>query len=427
MATTTGVFIPTRYAIILIVTLLWMSAVQIQDLTASYPQVVQHKHEGGETSHHYVESKPVLRNPQDHGVCRFYLAESAVAKNSGMGIFSAVGLHPGDQISFPDLCIFVAEPPQHWTHLHSHTWGWGTYFGQYEGLHSRAACEGIHTTYNTMPDHMINTRIQSPVQPTTAGVRRQTTPAAGAISHHYGIRSEAITTVEAGGELTIYYGDWEFDTKAGPLSKPRRTVSDLETNGWCIDHVEIKQSNIEGAGRGLFTKRRLPAGTTVVPAPLQVFEDRSIFPRPNGQEQLFINYCLQPPNSNMMVYPYGPGCNLINHSRNPNVGLRWSDKNLHHGEFLLLENASEFFKKGWPGTLVLEFYALRDLQAGEEILLDYGDAWQAAWDEHVANWTPPPGAEDYVYPEDMDNAAQLLTVEEQKEKPYPKSIMVGYS
>ena len=225
--------------------------------------------------------------------------------------------------------------------------------------------------------------------------------------------------------MTIYYGDWEFDTKAGPLSKPRRTVSDLETNGWCIDHVEIKQSNIEGAGRGLFTKRRLPAGTTVVPAPLQVFEDRSIFPRPNGQEQLFINYCLQPPNSNMMVYPYGPGCNLINHSRNPNVGLRWSDKNLHHGEFLLLENASEFFQKGWPGSLVLEFYALRDLRAGEEILLDYGDAWQAAWDEHVANWTPPPGADDYVYPEDMDNAAQLLTVEEQKEKPYPSSIMVG--
>ena len=107
--------------------LLYMSALQIRDLTTAYRQVVsQNKDETIMTtfSSHYVETKPILRNPTQDDTCRFYLAESAVAENSGLGVFTAVGLHPGDDISFPDVCIFVAEPPRKWTHLHSHTWGW---------------------------------------------------------------------------------------------------------------------------------------------------------------------------------------------------------------------------------------------------------------------------------------------------------------
>lgn len=216
-----------------------------------------------------------------------------------------------------------------------------------------------------MPDNMINTKIVSPNQPTTAGVTRKM-PGAGAITHHYGIRSQTLTTVEAGSELTIYYGDWEFE-KAQPLFKPRRSPQDLEENGWCIDHIEINQSTIEGAGRGLFTKRNLKKGSILTPAPLQIFEDRDIFPKQNGREQLYINYCMQPANSRMMVYPYGPGVNLINHSKTPNVGFRWSNKKLHHGEFLEM-NLKKFWKNVWPGGIVLEVYALRDLVAGKREL-----------------------------------------------------------
>ena len=76
------------------------------------------------SSQNYVESKPVLRNPVDDDVCRFYIAPSAVAPDSGMGVFTATGLLPGEDVSFPDICIFVADPPHSRTHLHSHTWGW---------------------------------------------------------------------------------------------------------------------------------------------------------------------------------------------------------------------------------------------------------------------------------------------------------------
>lgn len=38
--------------------------------------------------------------------------------------------------------------------------------------------------------------------------------------------------------------------------------------------------------------------------------------------------------------------------------------------------------------LAFEYVALRDIHPQEEILIDYGIEWQAAWEEHVASWQP---------------------------------------
>jgi len=44
---------------------------------------------------------------QDQDQCKFYLAESAIPMG-GMGIFTAAGLHPGEVVGIPDICIFVS-------------------------------------------------------------------------------------------------------------------------------------------------------------------------------------------------------------------------------------------------------------------------------------------------------------------------------
>jgi hypothetical protein len=80
----------------------------------------------------------------------------------------------------------------------SHSWGKRNFFGQYEGSNSRAACEGFATIFNTMPNSHINTKLISPLQQTTAGVRRYDHPGAGAITHHYGIHSEAMDVISPG-------------------------------------------------------------------------------------------------------------------------------------------------------------------------------------------------------------------------------------
>lgn len=72
---------------------------------------------------------------------------------------------------------------------------------------------------------------------------------------------------------------------------------------------------------------------------------------------------------------------------------------------------------------MLEVVALRDIQEGEELYMNYGDAWEDAWNTHIATWTAASGQlADYAYPGDMDETALLRTVEEQKKEPYAKNL-----
>jgi hypothetical protein len=292
--------------------------------------------------------------------------------------------------------------------------------GQYEGSNSRAACEGFTTQYNTVPITAVNTKILSPREPTNAGLDRKTRPGAGAITQFYGVRSEAVDHIPAGFELTIDYGDWSFEEPESFI-KPRRHPNWLRENGYCVDHIEIRPATDPQMGRGAFATRPLRKGTVVAPAPMQIFQNRQDFTQ-NGQgEALFVNYCLQPPNSDFLLFPYGPVVNLINHSRKKaNVFIRWSTNPMHHAEWLDLPQ-KELFETATPGGLVLEVVALRNIQPNEEIFFDYGKDWEEAWKEHVKSWKPIVD-DGYVYPADMDETGYLRTVEEQKTDPYPFNL-----
>ena len=72
---------------------------------------------------------------------------------------------------------------------------------------------------------------------------------------------------------------------------------------------------------------------------------------------------------------------------------------------------------------MLEYVAMRDIAQGEELFLDYGPAWEAAWTTHVQNWKPPSNAKDYVYPTDMNALDEpFRTVDEQRKNPYPSNL-----
>jgi hypothetical protein len=310
------------------------------------------------------------------------------------------------------------------------------------------------TNFNTMPRFMINSKIVSEMIPTHAGLHRATSPGAGASTHHFGIHGIALDTITAGSELTIDYGDWTFDetldynvradderrnqaftgrcglsqkslTSALPLinQKPERPVEWIRENGWCIDNIEVMPATDPAMGRGAFARYPLSKGEIVAPAPLQIFRDRSVFQMAGGQEQLYVNYCLQPKGSRLTFFPYGQGVGVINHSREKaNVKWQWSANPMHRAELLSL-SLEETLRAAKPGSLILEVVALRDILPGEELYLDYGPDWQAAWESHVASWRPPPNAEAYVYPADVDETLPLRTVLEQETDPYPPNLM----
>ena len=141
--------------------------------------------------------------------------------------------------------------------------------------------------------------------------------------------------------------------------------------------------------------------------------------------QIFYNYCYHHSESSIFLCPYGSHVNYINHGNKTqaNVRLQWAkDGEMSHKGTLLEQSPKHMINSAAPG-LFIDFVALRDIQAGEEIFLDYGTAWEEAWEHHVVDWeTKFRYSEKYQSARDWNHEnvdAMLRTEEEQEVAPYP--------
>ena len=197
-----------------------------------------------------------------------------------------------------------------------------------------------------------------------------------------------------------------------------RSIEYLEEHGRCLDNMKSGNSTIPHAGRGAFATRFLPMGTVVSSAPLLHIPDRDILimyddskdndekrdkSKPIGH-QLLLNYCFGHPSSSLLLCPYSHGTPLINHnSQDPNVKIQWAAQGSpsleqYHNSSWLNEPVT-FFDSIWNTRLMFEYVALRDIQEGEEVLVDYGKEWEEAWNEHVKTWKP---VENYISPHELN-------------------------
>ena len=197
-----------------------------------------------------------------------------------------------------------------------------------------------------------------------------------------------------------------------------RTIEWLQENGICLDHIQAKtKSTIPQAGSGAFAKRSLPKGSLVAPAPVihmhrghvdLLFADQ-------GQvlwhgHQLLLNYLYGHPSTSLLFFPYSPVANFINHSPEPNVELRWSSR-MSHPEWMN-RATDEVLAESSKSGLMMEIVAVRDIQVDDEILLDYGREWEAAWKNHVENWQPPLTSKTLHPVEDYWNQTKLPTFDD---------------
>jgi hypothetical protein len=197
--------------------------------------------------------------------------------------------------------------------------------------------------------------------------------------------------------------------KAGGTSQQHynqtiREVSWLEKHGQCLDNIEVGQSENSDAGRGAIANRFIPKGGLVAPAPLihipdsnvlkmyeaadDVHDKGKVIPNHDGPStfQLLLNYCFGHTQSTLLLCPYGMLTSFINHSaEKPNAKMRWSEE-MRHPEWRY-EPINEWGNEKHAG-LSFDFVALRDIDENEEILIDYGKAWEQAWQEHVQNFVP---------------------------------------
>jgi hypothetical protein len=227
-----------------------------------------------------------------------------------------------------------------------------------------------------------------------------------------------------------------------------RSLEWLEMHGRCIDNMAPGPSTIKQAGHGAFATRSLSKDQIVTTSPLHhlpmstfvVMHHWDEFTDPvtgRGMKkalglkgyQILVNYCYGHGDSTLLLCPYGNGINYINHNQTrANVQIRWAQ------DFAIVHNA-DFVKKGKVGDLMwdhkpqlaFDYIALRDIEPGEELFLDYGDSFEAAWQKHVGRWKPIPGADKYIdgvtlnirYPN-----STLRTLDEQSRNPYADYLQI---
>jgi hypothetical protein len=243
--------------------------------------------------------------------------------------------------------------------------------------------------------------------------------------------------------------DDNFDSLSLTDASRRNLYQHNDDSYMCLDNVQTGESQVVGSGKGLLASRKLSKEELILSSPVVPIHRRDLIGDGTGNTapsginnyQLILNYALGHENSDLLLLPYGPYVNFINHpppGKKPNAVIRWhstGDKEMdaprrlqfHHQELFqqYAKTVTETHGKG----LVIDIVALDNIKAGEEVYIDYGDAWKKAWNDHVNRWQAPSGAAAYRTADQWYNDVSLnpnrmivKTVDEQKKDPYPDNL-----
>ena len=222
----------------------------------------------------------------------------------------------------------------------------------------------------------------------------------------------------------------ESGTARYTLSGSRRSIPWLEENGFCLDNLRVGLSSISQAGKGAFATRSSDKHKVIAPVPLLPVSRETLnmyhFDESGKREdiyshQLLLNYCFGHPNSSILLFPYSSKVQYINHNgNNPNARLRWSTSELNNLDML------DWPVKDLKAGLMLEVVAIRDINVGEEVTIDYGEEWEKAWVEHKKQWsmiekTLEPNPTYATHALDMEGGI-IRTMKEQESQPYPSCV-----
>lgn len=303
-------------------------------------------------------------------------------------------------------------------------WASAATLGFSEGTVVQTVIPGSGMLLNCHPDQF-NT-IQGVVSIDHGGLERGT-QGAGSSTHYHDLAFYSYRPIEAGSELLLNYGNLYDNSKLRDTSKnwnKMRSIDWLLDNGVCLDLLRPGPSL--GKGRGAFATRLMAQGSGIAPLPVLPVSRESLEMqgvKGDSRHQLLLNYCIGHAKSSLLLFPYAPVVNLLNHGNTPNAELQWSTHFLDKENTLNL-SATEIILSHRQG-IVLELVALRDIEANEEVLIDYGEDWRAAWASHKANFDQSlhKSIVDYAYASVFNqDMAELRTVQMQKDHAYPSNL-----
>jgi SET domain len=175
-----------------------------------------------------------------------------------------------------------------------------------------------------------------------------------------------------------------------------------EEAGFCINkhYVYTKKTdsgNIDQVENyyGTFAKENILKGIDFMWGVFVPIHRSELHDQSTNTTELLLNYCYAPNDSSftssILFLPMVPGASTINHAdptknQRPNIAISWIEEDVDPETYF--QQPSEILfgdaeRSDKDGLLLIEYRALRDIEAGEELLLDYGNEWQKAWDAHT--------------------------------------------
>ncbi|KAI2512513.1 hypothetical protein MHU86_1966 [Fragilaria crotonensis] len=400
------------------------------------------------------ESTKLATISSRHEQCSIYIAPSTIP-GAGQGVFTSKPIANGTVIGIPDFIIpiidlefnhpsliLINSNDSCWM-LHDYVWNGDTMMGMHrEGGNTGALAPGfdaavnsyIETAGNATTTTTTTTSSSSrfnPIGITIPISQKNDTPAGAELFKDYGqewfASREALAKHQGDGDDVVKNDDSpsldevvrnnNVDQKINLEVQHRDNIRDKlpdMPDSRCLESIVPRPSTIEGAGRGGFATWSFQKGQVITGSPLIHIPDRKklelynlddddtnetsmldhVAPKLYGH-QLLMKYCWGHPKTNLLLCPYGAGINLLNHSRErANVMIQWAP----HGH--LAQNDAWFYicvtdMNSCKANLAWDYVAVRDIAQGEELFIDYGDAWRVnAWEAHVAaclttKWRPP--------------------------------------
>ena len=219
----------------------------------------------------------------------------------------------------------------------------------------------------------------------------------------------------------------------------------LEEHGMCVDYLEVGVSTVPDAGRGAFAKRSFEVEDIISPFPMMpiLFEEvlelynetREVVTGPNGETtyeldptkypsglHLLYNYCFGHPESNLLLAPTAPVVNYINHAptkEQVNAVLIWSKHDHLMNDHFLHDQPLQSWSANSHPPIMMMLVANQDIKEGDEIFIDYGDAWAADYATYKETW-------DQVHTQDPSWPLRAVDLRAAyKDKPYPVDIKQG--
>ncbi|KAL7510286.1 hypothetical protein ACHAXN_007258 [Cyclotella atomus] len=402
--------------------------------------------------------------------CQLYLAPSQLKENAshgfGLGIFTGRHIYEGELLNdlneiiiplYDSSMLDITHPP-----LREYLWPtMGTLpelaihsndrmksFWFAGGISSMAPCTSVNfNVENNAAGEMVGALRWNLNE--DYGVPSREDPHAGSFSYRHNATYLAARDIAPGEELIVDCFDDNFDGLSLTDKKRNNMYKSNDVSYMCLDNVKSGESQVPGIGKGLLAGRSISKEQIILSSPVVPINRRDLIGDGTGKTaqsginnyQLMLNYALGHDDSDLLLLPYGPFVNFINHpppGKMANAVIRWHPfaeneidvprrMQFHHSE--LFQQYAKAVTETHGKGLVIDIVALDQISADDEIYIDYGSSWTKAWNDHVKRWRAPSGASTYRTADQWYNDRTLnpnpqivRTVEEQNTDPYPGNL-----